>query len=232
MPDWQELVRRRLAGLALEPPERAEVIEELAAHLDDAFEDLRARGFTEEEAAQRALCEVKDWRDLRCRIQTARRKEKIMSNRVKQLWLPTLLTFTLAMGFLALIQHFGPRPMIVPASATLRMTPVATIYIPWLLSLPLVGALGAFLSHRAGGPRRAVFSSVVFPVVPYLVFFLVAFPLALILQSHVARNLMLSAFLVGLIGWVLLPGAALLAGGLPAQLFLSRRPSSRRVTAH
>jgi hypothetical protein len=231
MPDWQELVRRQLAGLALEPRERAEVIEELAAHLDDTFEDLCGQGFTEEDAAQRALCEVKDWRELLNKIQIARRKENIMSNRVRQLWLPALLTFTLAMGFLALIQLFGPRPRIMPSGGLPRMTPVAIIYIPWLLSLPLVGALGAFLSHRAGGARRAVFSSIVFPVVPYLVFFLIAFPLALILQSHVARNLMLSAFLVGVIGWVLLPGAALLAGGLPAQLFLSRRPTSRRVAA-
>jgi hypothetical protein len=77
-----------------------------------------------------------------------------------------------------------------------------------------------------------VFSSIVFPVVPYLVFFGVALPLALSLDDHVAHNLMLSAFLVGLAGWVLLPGAALLAGGLPVQLFLSRRLSSRRVATH
>jgi len=233
MPDWQELVRRQLAGLALEPRERNEVIEELAAHLDDAFEDLRERGFTEEDAAERALCEVKDWHDLRCRIQTARRKENIMSNRVRQLWVPALLTFTLAMGFLALIQCFGPRPMIVPASGTLRMTPVAIIYIPWLLSLPFVGALGAFLSHRAGGTRRAVFSSIMFPVVPYLAFFLMLLPYALTFDKHAGRDIILSAFLIfGVIGWVLLPGAALLAGGLPVQFLLSRRPSSRCVATH
>ncbi len=232
MPDWQELVRRQLDGLALEPSERAEVIEELAAHLDDTFEDLRRRGFTEDDAIQCSLCEVKDWHDLRRKIQTARRKENIMSNRVTQFWLPGLLTFTLAMGFLALIQHFGPLPRIVPSSGTLRMTPVATVYIPWLLSLPLVGALGAFLSNRAGGTRRAVFSSIVFPVVPYLVFFLMLLPFALTFEKHAGRDIILSGFLVGLAGWVLLPGAALLAGGLPAQFFLSRRPTSSRVATH
>jgi hypothetical protein len=233
MPNWHELVRRQLAGLALEPQECDEVIEELAAHLDDTFEELRRRGFTEDDAIQRSLCEVEDWRELCHRIQTARRKENIMSNRVTQLWLPGLLTFTLAMGFLALIQHFGPRPMIVPASGILRMTPVAIIYIPWLLSLPLVGALGAFLSHRADGARCAVFSSIVFPVVPYLGFFLMLLPFALTFEKHASRNIILSAFfLFGLIGWVLLPGAALLAGGLPVQLFLSRRSSSRCVVAH
>jgi len=112
------------------------------------------------------------------------------------------------------------------------MTPVATVYIPWLLSLPLVGALGAFLSHRAGGARRAVFSSIVFPVVPYLVFFLMLFPFALTFEKHAGRDIIFSGFLVGLAGWVLLPGVALLAGGLPAQFFLSRRPNSSRVAAH
>ncbi len=215
MPDWHALVRRQLNGLALEPHEHAEVIEELAAHLDETFEDLRRRGLTKGDAAQRCLSEVKDWHDLRRKIQTARRKENIMSNRVTQFWLPGLSTLTLSMGLLALIQIFGPQPRIVASSGPPRVTPVAMVYIRWLLSLPLVGALGAFLSQRAGGSQRAVFSSIVFPILPYLAFILVAFPVALILDDHVAHNIMFSAFLVGLVAWVLLPGAALLAGGLP-----------------
>jgi hypothetical protein len=112
------------------------------------------------------------------------------------------------------------------------MRPPATIYIPWLLSLPLVGALGAFLSHRAGGSRRAVLASIAFPVVPYLVFFLLLLPFALTFEKHARRDIILPLFLIGLIGWVLLPGAALLAGGLPVQLFLSRRPRSSCVATH
>ena len=109
------------------------------------------------------------------------------------------------------------------------VAPVATVYIPWLLSLPLIGAMGAYLSNRAGGSRRAVFSSIVFPVLPYLAVFLVGFPVALILEDHVAHNIMLSAFLVALVVWVLVPGAALSAGGLTTQLFVSRRLGSRRI---
>src|SRR5436309_7311504 len=84
MPDWQALVRSQLDGLALESHERAEVIEELAAHLDETFQGLRRRGFAEEDATHRCLNEVKDWQDLRRRIEIARRKENIMSNRVRQ----------------------------------------------------------------------------------------------------------------------------------------------------
>jgi len=154
-----------------------------------------------------------------------------MPDRVKQLWLPCLLTFALAMGFLALSQVFGPAPLFIGLRARPNMVPTGTIYIPWLLSLPLVGAIGAFVSHRAGGTQRAIFSSVIFPVVPYLVFFAVGGPLAFIFADHIGRNFVLALLVMGLIPWVLLPGVALLAGGLPAQLFLSRRATSRGALA-
>ena len=95
MLDWEALVRRQLTGLGLEPDERGEVISELAAHLEETWEDLRRRGMTEEEAVRRTVSQVEDWQDLRRRIQTARTKENFMTNRVKQFWLPSLLTLLL-----------------------------------------------------------------------------------------------------------------------------------------
>lgn len=155
-----------------------------------------------------------------------------MTNRVKQFWFPSLLTMLLSMGLLMLIQIFGPNPWIVARhgrSAWTLIAPVAVVYLPWLLSLPLVGALGAFLSHRSGGSQRAMFSSIVFPVLPYLVFFLVALPVMAIFNDRLAHNIMFGALFVGLFAWVLAPGAALLAGGMLAQSFLSRRLDSRRI---
>ena len=229
-PDWEELVRTKLAGLAIGPGEKREVIEELAAHLDETCAELRGRGFSDEDAAQHALSEVRDWHDLRCRIQIARRKENIMSNRVKQFWLPGLWTLFLAMVLLEIIQLFGPNPWMPTTGNRLRMMPVAVVYLTWLLALPLIGALGAYLSNRAGGSRRAVFSSIVFPVLPYLAFFVVGLPVALILDDHVAHNITIPAFFVGLSAWVIFPAVALLAGGLPVQLLVSRWLSSRRIT--
>jgi hypothetical protein len=230
MRDWEALVEGRLTGLALEPAESAEVIAELAAHLAESCEELRRQGMTEEEAVKRTLSQVEDWQNLRRRIQSAKTKENIMTNRVKQFWLPSLVTMLLTMGLLALIQIFGPSPwMVARKSAWLLIAPVAVIYLPWLLSLPLVGALGAFLSFRSGGSQRAVFSSIVFPVLPYLVFFLLALPVMAIFNERLAHNIMFGALFVGLFAWVLAPGAALLAGGLLAQFLLSRRLDSRRV---
>jgi hypothetical protein len=230
MRDWEALVEGRLTGLALEPAESAEVIAELAAHLAESCEELRRQGMTEEEAVKRTLSQVEDWQNLRRRIQSAKTKENIMTNRVKQFWLPSLVTMLLTMGLLALIQIFGPSPwMVARKSAWFLIAPVAVIYLPWLLSLPLVGALGAFLSFRSGGSQRAVFSSIVFPVLPYLVFFLLALPVMAIFNERLAHNIMFGALFVGLFAWVLAPGAALLAGGLLAQFLLSRRLDSRRV---
>jgi len=229
--DWDELVRAKLAGLAIEPREKREVIEELAAHLDETCEELRGRGFTEEDATELSLCEVKDWPDLRRRIQTARTKENVMTNRVKQFWLPSLLTLFLAMVLLEVIQVFGPNPWMPATDGRLRMVPMAVVYVSWLLTLPLIGAMGAYLSIRAGGSPRAVFSSILFPVFPYLVFFVVGLPLALILDDHVAHNITIPAFFVGLSAWIIFPAVALLAGGLAVQVLVSRRVSSGRITS-
>lgn len=146
-----------------------------------------------------------------------------MTNRVSQIWLPAFLTLLLSMGLLTLIQLFGPHPWIAARkSGWSLIAPVAVVYVPWLLSLPLIGALGAYLSRRAGASRRVVLLSILFPVLPYLTFFLIGLPIALIVDEHVAHNIMFSAFFVGLAAWVVLPAIALLAGGLPAQLYFSR----------
>ena len=153
-----------------------------------------------------------------------------MTNRVKQFWLPSLLTLLLSMGLLALIQVFGPNPWTVSRkSGWTFVAPVAVIYLPWLLSLPLIGAMGAYLSNRAGGSQRAVFSCIVFPVLPYLAFFVVALPVMAIFNDRLAHNITFGALFVGLFAWVLAPGAALVVGGLLSQFFLSRRLDSRRI---
>jgi len=230
MRDWETLVEQHLAGLVLEPTERAEVIAELAAHLEETCEELRKRGMTEEEAARRALSQVEDWQKLSRLIQVARKKENGMTNRVKQFWLPSLLTLFFSMGLLMLTQVFGPKPWTTSMkSGWSLIAPAPMIYLPWLFSLPLIGALGAYLSNRAGGSRRAMLSSIVFPVLPYSVFFLVALPAMALFNEHLGHNFMFIALFVGLLAWVVAPAAALLAGGLLTQHFVSRRLEPGRI---
>jgi putative ABC transport system permease protein len=60
MPEWKEEIRRRLAGLKLEAVREAEIVEELAQHLDDRYEELALGGATPEEAFEAALIELND----------------------------------------------------------------------------------------------------------------------------------------------------------------------------
>jgi hypothetical protein len=231
MHDWEALVRQQLAGISLEAEERSEVVAELANHLEETFERLRRQGIPEEAAAERALSQVKNWESLRRNIQIARSKENVMTDRVRQWWLPGFVALFLSVMLLRANEFIGIKPLIVSAHGSQLSAPVAVIYVPWLLLLVPIGAMAAYLAGRAGGSQRAMFLSSVFPVLPHLGFFLIVFPVVLILDDHVAHNIMISALFMSLAAWVLLPGVALLAGGLPTQLFVSRRQGSRRIAS-
>jgi hypothetical protein len=229
MPDWQELVRQRLSGLALDADERDEVHTELAAHLEESYEALLKEGVPEQVAVQRALLQVTNWKELQRRINSARSGKDTMTNRVKQFWLPGFLTFLLSTSLLALNQIFGPKPW---ALMKVGQLPMVLFFIPWLLSLPIVGAVGAYLSHRAGGSRRAIFSSIVFPVLPFLASIVVVLPVSLIFDRFIGHNVAPISLVMALLGWVLAPGVALLAGGLVTQFLLSRRLTSRSLSSY
>lgn len=149
-----------------------------------------------------------------------------MNTRVSQFWFPAFMTILLAMSFLMIIEALGFEPWVSSAWGGPQGTlPVAVVYLPWLITLPFIGALGAYLSSRAGARPWAVFSSVLFPASPYLAFFFIGLPTAILLDGHIAHNIVLSAFFVGFGAWVLLPAIALLAGGLPVHYF-SRKAST------
>lgn len=227
MPDWQALVRRELSGLMVDAAEKDEIHAELAAHLEESYEALLKEGLTEPTAVRRALCQVSNWQDLQQRIYSARNGKDTMTNRVTQLWLPGLLTFGLSMVLLELAQKFGPRPIILDLD---KGTPILMFYISWLLILPLAGALGAYLSKRAGGSTRMVLVSSIFPVLPFAVVFMIAIPVGLVINHALAHHIVTAAYFSLSVGWVVAPGVALLAGGLLVQFLSSRRSSSHGVS--
>jgi len=226
MRDWQEFVQSKLAGLRLAPGEKAEVIEELAAHLQEAYEKLCGRGMAEELAMQKAMLQVPDWNALQGHIHAAKKREDEMPNRVRQLWFPGFLTLTLSTTLLMILQKQGWQPRIIPSNGLGLML----FYVPWLAVLPLFGALGAYLSLRAGGSTRAMLFSGVFPVLTLVACFFVIVPFSLVIDRSVALHFKIEGFLNVLIGWVLVPGAALLAGALPVQILHPRKVDSYRVS--
>src|SRR6185295_16877496 len=58
MPDWKKEIRARLASARLSPTREAEIVEELAQHLDDYYGELLAVGTTTAEAQRSTLEEL------------------------------------------------------------------------------------------------------------------------------------------------------------------------------
>ncbi len=64
-------VRRHLPPLGLGGPRELEIVEELAEHLEAAYEEELALGRTEDEARAHALAQFPDWRFLECELSRA-----------------------------------------------------------------------------------------------------------------------------------------------------------------
>jgi len=151
-----------------------------------------------------------------------------MKKRVQQLWIPGFLTFILSTVFLMTLQKLGFRPRIIGDGPNTIL-----FYVPWLVSLPFVGALGAYFSSRARASRATVLLASVFPVLALTAAVLLMFPIDMVVErvigNHVDFSIVATDLLKEGIGWLLVPGAALLAGGVLAHLFFSRRPSSQHM---
>jgi hypothetical protein len=228
MPDWRELVRQRLSGLALDAEERDEVQVELAAHLEESYEVFCKEGLPEKEAVHRTFEQVTDWRDLQRRIFIAKRSGHHMQKRVHQLWIPGFLTMALSIVFLVALQKLGFNARMV----SWRDSDIF-FYAPWLVSLPFLGALGAYISSRAGGSRGTALLASIFPALALTLTFLLMFPIDMIIEPIIGRRVDFSNVATALlrdgIGWILIPGAALLMGGLLVHFLFSRRLSSHEA---
>src|SRR5205809_144396 len=60
MVEWKEEIRKRLGGLKLAPTREAEIVDELAQHLEDRCAELRASGATEDEASRAVLADLSE----------------------------------------------------------------------------------------------------------------------------------------------------------------------------
>jgi hypothetical protein len=207
--NWKSLVRRRLGRLDLPPPQQDEVVAELAAHLEDLYDQQRAQGSGDSQAIELALEEVANWRRLSKKIRRAK-QEDTMNQRTRTLWLPGLVSLSLAMALLMILQLTGVPPRFV----WMRSGPPVLFYSAWLFAQPLFGAIGAWLSRRAGGDRRACLAAGLFPSIVMLGLCCVGLTVKLI-TDRAALQLPLLSLLAQVCFLIVLPGLALLLGALP-----------------
>jgi len=151
-----------------------------------------------------------------------------MEPRVTRFWLPGLLGFALAMILDVASYRFLSHPLVLSLD---RGTPILRFHISWILALLLVGAIAAYLSRRAGGTLRTSLLSSIFPVMPFAVVFLFAIPTGLVVGHPIAYGIVAEKILYMALGWVLAPGAALLAGGWLVHQLSGGSGSSPRVNA-
>jgi FtsH-binding integral membrane protein len=139
MPDWKKLVRDRLATLNLPPSAKNEVIAELAAHLEEIYEQVHKTCATDAAAVERTLQEIDNWRVLARNIRRAKSEEESMNHRTKSLlWLSVAVIWLGASLWVMLLQPTD-RPY----------QDLILFYLPWLATLPLVCAAVAYLAQRA-----------------------------------------------------------------------------------
>jgi hypothetical protein len=140
MPDWRELVRQRMQP----SPEKQldEVVEELSTHLEETYNDLLGRGYAPHAAFERTLQEVDDWDVLFKRISRTKQRRNPMNDRVRRLWLSAAVAWLAASSWVVVLQR------------TDRLYPYLILfYLPWMATLPLVCAAGAYLAQR-GDPAN------------------------------------------------------------------------------
>lgn len=224
MRDWRAYVEGQLGALRLERAEADEVVRELAGHLEECYEALRAQGVGEEEAFSQACAEAGNWAQLRRGVISA--KEGRMSDRVKQIWLPSLVTLSVGWAVLGMAIWSGTPPLIweswhaarrgvvlwASAGGWTAAPPLVILYWPWLVSLPFIGAAGAYLSRRAKATGWRVYLSGAFPVLAVAVVFAVTFPFAFVVDTQVAPFFKVTSMLANVVSWILLPGIALWLG--------------------
>ena len=209
MPDWKALVREHMASLGLTHELEEEVIAELAGHLQDRYEEGREQGLDQSEAIDRSLEQVCDWRRLAQQIERAKRKDEIMNQRTKALWLPGLIGIALAAGWMFFLQR-----SLAPGQGPWKHAglPLA-LYLLWLATLPLFGAISAWLSKRQGGEQFSrVAASLFLPIVMFGFWIAVTIYVAIRVDGrHVQwANIFLTA-----LNWVVLTCLALLLGATP-----------------
>lgn len=216
MPDWEKLVAERLARLKLAPEERREVIAEIATHLDECYQALRDAGSPDPEGY--TLAQVSDWNVLGRKIRQA--KEGRMSF-ARKVMIPGLAALFLAQVALRLILRslvalHGPA---LDGQFRGGDGLPGVFYLPWLLTLPWVGAVGAWLARRAGARPGQRLAAATFPalfaVVVNTIFGIVALivsPQKLASEFTLANQAPLVLF------YVILPA---IAGAIGAWPFLS-----------
>jgi hypothetical protein len=214
MPKWSELVATHLHNLRLPPERRDEVIEEIAAHLEETSREALANGADEQQARERALAEVTDWRQFASDIRKAKQDE--MSDRARRVLLPGMACFLAA----ALLERLLYAVRVWPKIIRVGHYGFFPVNWTWLLMLLFCGAAAAYFARRAGASTRQRLLAATLPVLAPAALFVVGACIALVAgfimpSRSTPATVVLQGFAGYVLGSVIIPGAALAIGTVP-----------------
>jgi len=215
MPDWERFVRERLGPLGLAPSREREILAELAEHLEDEAQGSSPSNAGKPMQARNAT----DWNQLGREIRNA--EEENMTSTAKTIWMPGMCVVLCAAVLLMTLTR------LVPPTAWIEGNGPALLVTFWGVAYLALGALGAWMSRRAGGDARARFFAGTLPTLFHLVVFVLPIIAAQFgnvrFPEHRQLNWLVGAGTV----WVLLPGLVLAIGTLPFLRDGSRAAASR-----
>ena len=148
-------------------------------------------------------------------------KQNAMNMRVRRLWAPVLSTVLISVS----VQYVALRVPQLPPWVFFTRNGVAIVLAPlWMLALPFIGALGAWLSLRAGGNTRDRLLTALGPAGLMGGIMTLGVPLSMIIERHFSLSIKLTAYIVYMIAGCLVPAVLLALGALP---WLGRKATMR-----
>jgi hypothetical protein len=204
MPNWMQIVCKKLRVLGICSPEFAE---ELAAHLEDRYDALRCEGLSAEVAFQHTISQIEG----RCRIWLVIRflQEEFMTGLIRKAALPGLLTSAVAcfLYWALALAHIPPKVIWLAGG----LSPLW-----WWCLLPICGTLGALLSQRKGRSRLQRTAAALLPSAILGTSVLMIFVVGFTISGFVNHYQLVSARLesLGIVppGFVLIPAAFCVLG--------------------
>lgn len=144
-----------------------------------------------------------------------------MNMRVRQVWAPALSTLLVSFA----VQYVAPGVPQLPPWVFLARNRVSVVLAPlWMLALPFIGALGAWLSRRAGGNTRDRLLAALGSAWLSGSMVTLGVPLSMIIERHFSLRTKLTAYVAYMVAWCLVPAVLLALGALP---WLGRQATMR-----
>jgi hypothetical protein len=202
MPDWKNAIREQISTLRLPTQAKEEIFAELASHLEDGEGDASSESYGSD------FSQVK-WRRLSREIERAKFEEPAMNNRTKGLWIPAFINLLLTSVVINICNVLGwidlriAHPGHIPPALQ-----------PWIATLPMCGALAAFLARRGQGSSGMRALAAVAPSLAWLAT-LPVLQLIFLCFPGTFNGAPPASFASAAVGWFVFPAAALLLGAAP-----------------